>query len=618
MKNKNKKDIMQYTDEEFIEEAEPKKESSWNFAKKLKTSLIAAACITLFAVCATPLLERNPILYYGDDYYHIIKQLAVTKQEHKDEEKNNSKFDGVAPQAPSSGSSTADTQFGPVAGLNGSAGSKDDVTDNQVSGVIEADLIKRTSTHAFYLNVSDKSITSYLIDQENSAKTGSVTIPFRYAEYSDIKGAYSVSGVKNMFITQDCKTLIIAASIFLNDKRHVELVTFDISNPADMKVKNDLVLSGNLSDLRLIDDRLITVNQTLLSPNLIQFDKKETYLPYAFYKKDEKIYTAPDKTLVINTQKASTFVSVNMLNANTLEIIDRTAYLTNNPYDPNVYVTKERMYLSCGYNNDTTIICTDISADKLTFRGKVFTEGTVTNQYSMDEYNGVLRVFTTKQYDNGSCALFCYDINNGFNEIASIKGFAPKNETVRSARFDKDNAYVCTAIEQTDPVFFFDLSDLNNITYTDTGTIPGFSFALRHFGDGLLLGIGFDKNNHLKIEMYKEEGNEVISIAKYDEIMRASSDYKSFYIDTENGLIGFGADKQIILSEGIFEDVKDLTVVKYVTCYTVLKFDGESFTEVISEESSDKNDYFYNYRGFYDDGYYYMFMENDFRFVKID
>ena len=105
---------------------------------------------------------------------------------------------------------------------------------------------------------------------------------------------------------------------------------------------------------------------------------------------------------------------------------------------------------------------------------------------------------------------------------------------------------MCTAIVDkyviTDPVFFFDLSDLNNITYKDTGEIEGYSSSLVNFGDGYLLGIGYgDTTDDLKIEIYAEGEESIICVCEYVlEDVQFSDDYKAYFIDRENKLIGLG------------------------------------------------------------------------------
>jgi uncharacterized secreted protein with C-terminal beta-propeller domain len=177
---------------------------------------------------------------------------------------------------------------------------------------------------------------------------------------------------------------------------------------------------------------------------------------------------------------------------------------------------------------------------------------------------------------------------------------------VRSVRFDGDSAYVCTAIEQKDPVFFFDLSDINNITYTQTGTIEGFSTSLVDFAEGYLLGIGVGADGYLKIEVYEEIDGKVVSVCKYEPPYTWSSeDYKSYYIDRKNGLIGLGTSR-----------VYGHTFNDPVSQYTVLSFNDRSLTEEIRTDLEGSDNAIK--RGVYVDGYFYMFGEKDFKVECLD
>ena len=172
-----------------------------------------------------------------------------------------------------------------------------------------------------------------------------------------------------------------------------------------------------------------------------------------------------------------------------------------------------------------------------------------------------------------NAALYCIDINT-WETVAKVENFAPKGETVESVRFDGDKAYVCTAVvvTLTDPVFFFDLSDLNNITVKDTGEIDGYSSSLVNFGNGYLLGIGINDAWELKIEIYEESEDGVVSVTAYEKPFDFSRDYKAYFIDRKNQLIGLG----IADYSGKYND-KDERLR-----YIVLHFDGFELREVMN------------------------------------
>ena len=247
----------------------------------------------------------------------------------------------------------------------------------------------------------------------------------------------------------------------------------------------------------------------------------------------------------------------------------------------------------------------------------------------MDQHEGILRVVTSTAvttvretvFDGYASLdtnerrfnvnLYCVDVNT-WEIAASVIGFAPDGEDAQSVRFDGYNAYVCTAevITITDPVYFFDLSDLNNITWKDTGTIDGYSTSLIELGDGYLLGIGYGDKRHLKVEVYEEAEEGVVSVCSYEQDVAFSIEYKSYLIDRESDLIGIPV-YYYVDGEGYVE-------------YRLLRFDGETIQEILIEPMSNEisiavEHCIYNTRAFIADGYLYVFSDviNGFSVRKI-
>ena len=201
--------------------------------------------------------------------------------------------------------------------------------------------------------------------------------------------------------------------------------------------------------------------------------------------------------------------------------------------------------------------------------------------------------------------LYCIDATT-FETLATVESFAPWGESVRSVRFDGEAAYVCTSIQLSDPVFFFDLSDIGNITYTDTGTIDGFSSSLINFGNGFLIGIGVGSmSSTLKIEVYTEEGGVVIPLCAYElENTYYSTEYKSYYVDRKNQIIGLG--------------VTSYSGEKFNgnggTGYILLSFDGFALHELISVAIDGEPS---NMRGVYIDDCFYILSKDNLIVKKI-
>ena len=76
-----------------------------------------------------------------------------------------------------------------------------ETTDNQVAGVIEADLFKRTKTHIFYLDYTEMVIRVYSVAGEDSR----LVSKYQLTSKDDAKFAMTWSG--QLFLSEDGKTL---------------------------------------------------------------------------------------------------------------------------------------------------------------------------------------------------------------------------------------------------------------------------------------------------------------------------------------------------------------------------------------------------------------------------
>ena len=269
---------------------------------------------------------------------------------------------------------------------------------------------------------------------------------------------------------------------------------------------------------------------------------------------------------------------------------------------------------SCSYSEDRTeIACLAYEGGAFTYRGTADVPGTVKDQYSLDERNGQLRVVTTlyrwglQTEGNVSgppplgtnAGVYIVDLAD-FQTVGALEWFAPQGECVMSARFEKeeDLVWVCTAVEFTDPVFRIDLSDPAHITYTETGTVEGYSHTLIDFTDGTLLGIGYGESTwELKIELYEKQGGEVVSLDAYTADETISTDYKAYFIDRENGLVGMQ-----VYNGGESE-------------YLVLAYDGYGLTEALRLPMADGD--YDNTRAAYIGGWLYILSDDETGFYAV-
>jgi len=615
-------------DDKYIAEADPAAKKLPLKTKRPRPRLLAAClcgAILLLGLWAFIPYDTTPASvakHSSSEYYEIIQLLneATFKKPKYD---NN--FDMLMSGLVNVKMEMAtDADFAPTYGA--AEGEYVEVTDNQTAGVTEADRIKRSDKYIYYLNGEELEI--YEINGADTAKISSVKI--EYPE--DMARPYTDEW--EFYLSSDCSTVTVIVPYY-NSSLTVTtaLISLDVRDPQKVSTRNVATVSGSYISSRVKDGKLILVS--LFAVNSPDFSDESSFIPQINTGEGNKSIDACDIVYPETVDRAR-YTVVSMFDESTLALMGSTAFLS---YSEEIYVSEERIYAVRSYTDvteedglKTSTDMTDVTCltfnDALETGGTFTVEGTVNDRFSLDEYNGILRIVTTTSQTvykqrNGlnvhgeeyvsemlvverpgtSASLYCIDLLTG-KTVASVINFAPKGESVRSARFDKNTAYVCTSVQLTDPVFFFDLTDLNNITYKDTGTIDGFSTTLISLGDGYLMGIGVGSSwNSLKIEIYEEGKTTVDPLCAYEmAAVYYSSEYKSYFIDREKRLIGLGYNGDGY--NGYNEGSK----------YLLLMFDGYELKVLINTSLDGNNAY---KRAVLIDGYFHMFGKDGIKTEKL-
>ncbi|MEG2174354.1 MAG: beta-propeller domain-containing protein [Oscillospiraceae bacterium] len=116
--------------------------------------------------------------------------------------------------------------------------------------------------------------------------------------------------------------------------------------------------------------------------------------------------------------------------------------------------------------------------------------GLIDSQFSLDEYNGNLRVATTSRNDKGEATNGVYVLNETMQILGKVENLAP-GKRIYSARFRDDVGYVMT-FRQTNPLFIIDLSDPTNPTVKGQVKIPEFPEYLHPVDKNTLVGLGMN------------------------------------------------------------------------------------------------------------------------------
>ena len=262
------------------------------------------------------------------------------------------------------------------------------------------------------------------------------------------------------------------------------------------------------------------------------------------------------------------------------------------------YVSTENIYVTEGWYGQNDAEVTQTSIRKVAYKDGILqgeaqtkVDGTLNDSFSIDEYNGYLRLVTTvspissggigiarffgedterQQEDSNSL----YVLDENLEIVGEIHDLA-KDESVYSARFMGEVGYFVT-FKQVDPLFSVDLSDPSAPQIIGELKIPGFSEYLHPYGDGQLLGIGMDVDEEsvttdgVKISMFdisdpadvKEEENYVLEDLYGTDV---AYNYKAVFVDVEKNLFGFMA----------YGDT---------TKYFIFTYDENGFREVFSRE----------------------------------
>lgn len=590
--------------------------------KTQRKALAATACTLCLCIVAgiffIPFGNGNEGIgqYENSEYYKVIEAINRDFPNYNGDRLSLEGWDeskDVIFEAGLPGAAPGDT----APDMDDSNNSSVEITDHQVAGVLEADLIKRSQTHIFYLK--NNVLEVYPIAGLDTKLLSTWSLPTVEEAYY-----YSVE----MYLSEDATriNLIVsgAGKVFESKQweAFVQLVSLDVSDPENIQKENCVYITGSLETVRMVGDNMLVMSH-YHPENEIDFDDVSTFLPRVG--EEGKLKTVPgDKIVVPDKLNQLTYTVVTMLNSRDLTVVDSGAFMS---YADEIYVSPERIYATRSYvanemlwehenkslqqnTTMTEISCMTYNSEGMALAGSFQVKGSVGNQYHMDEHNGIFRVVTetySAQHQlrsNGTTEmilnqkrnanLYCFQVGT-WEQKALVESFAPDGETVESVRFDGNYAYVCTAVvvTLTDPVFFFDMTDLDNIIVKDTGVIDGYSSSLVQLKDGLLLGIGMNDQRFLKVEIYRETENGVESVCAFEQDLgTVATSYKAYYIDREHNLFGIPTGSGYIL----------------------LMFDGYQLAEIARAKLTGYGE---KTRGVVIDHYLYVFGDRWFDVVKI-
>ena len=419
-------------------------------------------------------------------------------------------------------------------------------TNVRQEGVDEADVAKTDGRYLYVLEDDGDYVS--IVDTKTSMK-----------KISEIKAPKDET-IEEFYLTEKNKKVVIIcsnssdddyegvedvtrSSLISKQTEGTRVVTYDVQDKKHPKKAGEVSQNGEYEFSRISDGYLYIFSNYWVAEN---WKKKHpsTYIPYV----DGDLMKAKDICLPEGT-KGCMYEIVSSINlkhpdkiADSKAIFSEggDAYVSNK----NIYYYEEE-WTGNGKQEKTLLRKLSYKKGKLAVVAQKTFKGYLNDSFSIDEYDGYLRMVVTRGKTNA-----VYVLDQKLKLTGKITNLA-KDERVYSARFLGDTGYFVT-YKETDPLFSVDLSNPKNPKILGRLKIPGFSNYLHFYGEDKLLGIGMDVDKKgdvtdgVKLSMFdisdkknvKEEHKYTLKDVYSTDV---EWDYKAALIDVEKNIIGFPA-----------------------------------------------------------------------------
>ena len=488
-------------------------------------------------------------------------------------------------------------------------------TNTQTTGVDEADIIKNDGRYLYIvsegntLTIVDTESMTAVFSKELEAKDKEKT--FRISELYLNGNKLIVTGreykeIKDEKLVDSGYRYSVYDGIYsysYEDEKAVSAV-YDITDKANPVLFNYVTQDGYLNNSRMIG----TVMYMVTTYNVKVYSKEETAKKYAPTVNGEAITC--DCIFVASEEDDSTnYVVVSAFDtARSDSEVNSASFLG---YHNEVYCSTTTLYV---VNTDweaenegnpgkqlTNIHAFSLDGTKVEYKGSGVVPGSIDNQYSLDEYNGFLRVATTGyNYNTDEDTSNLYVLDSSLNVIGQLSDIA-KDEQIKSVRYMGQYGYVVT-FRNTDPLFVIDFADPSKPEIKGEVKLPGFSEYLHPVGNGMLVGIGYDGDEEnanfqsVKISLFDvkdpanplEIDNHIIKNASTD----VNYDPKAFLYYPEENTIG------IPLQYDLVDGNNNYHGVSYQ--YKLMSIEDGKFTEKLNfAHPNDESGWYNFFRGAY-------------------
>ncbi len=434
-------------------------------------------------------------------------------------------------------------------------------TNVQVHNVDEADIVKTDGEYIYY--VSNNAI--YIVKAEGLkviSKINEIGDEERFYPreifINNDKLVVLGSGYEyEITITQETDKSKLQDSARVSSNYRTKAIVYDISDKSNPKQVREVALDGRYINSRMIGENVYFISTK--SPNYFYDQVKEDeilplYKDTAISEKENKI-ACTDIAYFEDTQ-SNNYMLVAGFNINNN---DKANIETFFGASDNVYASENNLYITqCIYKDryiyekmENIIYKFNLNGSQIKLQCKGKVDGYLNDQFSMDEYEGNLRIATTSGYNkNSENAVYVLDEN--LNQIGKLENLA-KGEKIYSVRFIGKVGYVVT-FKQVDPLFVIDLSNPKAPNIKGQLKIPGYSSYLHPYDEKHIIGIGYNTksngyggitNSSMKMSMFDvsdlENPKEMFNVSigdnyAYSEVL---NNHKALFYNKDKKLIGF-------------------------------------------------------------------------------
>lgn len=431
-------------------------------------------------------------------------------------------------------------------------------TNTQVENVDEADIVKTDGEYIYY--VSNSKV--YIIKAKELKTISEIEIKEKKEQFSPSKiyinkDKLIILGNSSEYEEDRIETSItgkLKEYVNVSSNHMAKAIIYDISNKEMPKQVREVGLDGYYSNSRMIGENIYFIstkrayyNDSYKDDEILPLlrdtasnyqEKRIECTDIAYLKGSESNSYMLVAGFNINSNEEASVESFFGAN-DTVYSSEKNLYIAETIYENNYENTKTKIYKFNLNNSQIELQC----------QGEI--KGNLNNQFSMDEYEGNLRIATTNGYNEKSENQL-YILDKNLKEIGKIENLA-KGEKIYSVRFIGKTGYIVT-FEQIDPLFVIDLSDPSTPIVKGELKIPGYSSYMHPYDETHIIGIGYNTksngyggvtNANMKMSMFDvsdlENPKEMFNIDIGNDYASSEVIYnhKTLFYNKNKNLIGF-------------------------------------------------------------------------------